>query len=226
MCLSLSANYVDLPHRVNVIHFNLGKREIRQYQALAQGVIEVKKAAMLSTKQLQFGNGAPYNTNDSGHWQAVYAHKLDVLQGIVDETCGQPVLVVYHFKSDKACLQQRFKNAIALDEDGAMACQKSASTPGSFCQRRPRADLESGGHIIVGFALNLRPALHGGYNARLYRPGQMKPVSGHGRCCRHDRTGNVTGKTQNTKSVTGRAKARDDRAFGQAIPPDIPFTIT
>ena len=191
VCLTLSAkDYLELPRRVdNVITLNLGRQEASQYRELEkefllkleQGTVEVLNAATLSNKLLQFSNGALY-TDDKGKWEEVHQHKLNALEEIIEEASGQPVLVAYNFKSDKARIKQHFKNAVAIDEDDAIEKWNAGKVPMLLAHPASAGhglNLQKGGNIIVWFGLNWSLELYQQFNARLHRQGQTKPVFIH-----------------------------------------------
>src|SRR5699024_3527029 len=65
--------------------------------------------AALSNKLVQLANGAVYDDEKKTHH--VHDEKIKVLEGIVDEAQGEPILVYYKFQSDKDRLLEHFKQA-------------------------------------------------------------------------------------------------------------------
>lgn len=126
ICLTLDPkDWFDLAKPiVNVIHVTLPPRTRARYTELEKQMfteidgtaIEVFNAAAKSMKCLQFANGAVY-LEDGKTWKEVHDEKLDALESVVQEACGAPVLVAYHFKSDLARLQRHFPNGRQLDAD-------------------------------------------------------------------------------------------------------------
>ena len=108
-----------MPQRIdNVIPLILPPKAIKQYQELERefllklekNTVEVKSAATLTNKLLQFSNGALY-TDDQGNFESVHDVKLEALEEIIQEAAGQPVLVAYGYKSDLARIRERFPQA-------------------------------------------------------------------------------------------------------------------
>lgn len=66
---------------------------------------------------LQLANGAVYVGENTREWRSVHDAKLQVLEEIVEEAAGMPVLVAYNFKSDLERLQKAFPDGIWLSSD-------------------------------------------------------------------------------------------------------------
>lgn len=191
VCLTLSAkDYLELPARVDtVVHLDFSPRESEEYRGLEKrSLLELERAtvaafdaATLSNKLLQYANGAVY-TDDKGTWSAVHQHKLDALEDIIAEACGQPVLVAYTFKSDKARILKRFKSAVTIDADGVIERWNAGEIPILLAHPASAGhglNLQSGGNIVVWYGLNWSLELYQQLNARLHRQGQEKPVFVH-----------------------------------------------
>lgn len=65
---------------------------------------------------LQIASGAMY-TDDQGNFVTVHDEKLEALKSIQEEALGMPLLVFYHFKSDKARILKAFPKARELDDN-------------------------------------------------------------------------------------------------------------
>lgn len=82
--------------------------------------IEALNAAARTNKCLQIGNGVIYLNDELGkpkQWSVLHEQKLDVLEEIIEECAGSPLLVAYQFKSDLAMLTERFKFGRVLDKN-------------------------------------------------------------------------------------------------------------
>jgi SNF2 family DNA or RNA helicase len=90
--------------------------EREMYTELAGEGVEAFGAAAKTMKCLQLANGALY-TDDKGAYTEVHDAKIDALASVIEEACGAPVLVAYHFKSDLARLKKAFPKARHLDSD-------------------------------------------------------------------------------------------------------------
>lgn len=101
---------VALPEKVQEMYTQL---EQEMFLELENGhEIEAFNAAAKTMKCLQLANGALYQAQ--GYYE-VHSAKLDALESIIEEAAGMPVLVAYHFKSDLARLQKKFKQGKPLD---------------------------------------------------------------------------------------------------------------
>lgn len=106
--------YVDLPARARALYEDMEKRmfmEIEEHQVEAFG------AAARTGKCLQLANGAAYVGEGSKEWREVHDAKIQVLEELVEESAGAPVLVAYNFKSDLARLKAAFPDALVLSTD-------------------------------------------------------------------------------------------------------------
>lgn len=103
---------VDLPPKAEVLYREMEKR---MFMELASGEkIEALNAAAKTQKCLQVASGAAYTGGGNTAWEVIHDEKLDALDEILEEACGMPVLVAYHFKSDLARLKARYKDGIDL----------------------------------------------------------------------------------------------------------------
>lgn len=90
--------------------------------------IEANDAGGKSDKCLQLANGAVYLDPErygKGQWIEVHDEKLQALSDLAAATGDDPLVVVYHFKSDLARLKRVFKDALVLanEEDLVQAKQ-------------------------------------------------------------------------------------------------------
>jgi hypothetical protein len=68
--------------------------------------VEAVNAMAKSQKCLQLANGFVYDADRVPH--AVHEAKLDALEGIIEETGGEPVIVCYFYQHDITMLKKRF----------------------------------------------------------------------------------------------------------------------
>jgi SNF2 family DNA or RNA helicase len=109
--------YVDLPAKARALYEDMEKRmfmEIEEHQVEAFG------AAARTVKCLQLANGAAYVGEDTREWREIHDAKLQVLEEIVEEAAGMPVLVAYNFKSDLERLRKAFPDGVWLSEDAGL----------------------------------------------------------------------------------------------------------
>ena len=99
--------YFDLPPGARKIYNDM---EIDLFAELPQNEIEAMNAGSKYGKCSQIASGAVY-VDDQGNWELVHNEKIKLLKEIVDELCGDPLLVAYHFKHDKARILEAFPDA-------------------------------------------------------------------------------------------------------------------
>jgi len=74
-------------------------------------------AAALSMKCLQVASGAVY-VDHTAETHVVHDEKIAELESIIEESGGNPLIVVYHFRSDLARLREAFPGIVTLDAKG------------------------------------------------------------------------------------------------------------
>lgn len=144
-----------------------------------EGHIEVSTAAALTQKLLQFANGAVYDEDKNVH--LMHDAKLDVLEEIVEEANGKPVLVAYSFQHDKDRILKRFPYATLMKGSGAKIIEDWNAGKIPMLIMHPASgghglNIQKGGHIIAWFGLNWSLELYEQFNARLDRQGQKDTV--------------------------------------------------
>ena len=191
ICVSMKAkDYLQLPPRTdNLVEINLSAASEKKYKELEREyVLELEdsdivasNAATLSNKLLQLSNGCIYDEN--GDPREIHQEKLDALERIIEEAQGQSVLVFYQYKHDLSRIQQRFKQAKALDvAAGDIKRWNEKRIPILLAHPQSAGhglNLQQGGHIIVWFGLTWSLEYYQQANARLDRQGQTEPVIVH-----------------------------------------------
>ncbi|WP_141761362.1 DEAD/DEAH box helicase [Staphylococcus sp. HMSC067G10] len=184
IALSMKASdYLDMPERIDTKQVvTLSNKERKLYDELEKyyiledetdGTIVAQSGASLSQKLLQLSNGAVYT--DDEDVRQIHDRKLDKLEEIIDEAQGQPILLFYNFRHDRARLLERFDDVLTLDDKGYK--DKWNSGKAKILLAHPASaghglNLQQGGHIIVWFGLTWSLELYQQANARLYRQGQ------------------------------------------------------
>lgn len=117
LVMSMKAeDYIDMPNLVfNDILIDLDKKTMDIYRevedefiALIQDdLIVASNAAVAGTKCRQIANGAVY-LPDSTDWIPVHDHKLDAIEGLLEELGAKPKLILYEYKHDLERIQERF----------------------------------------------------------------------------------------------------------------------
>lgn len=129
-------------------------------------------AAVLTSKLLQFANGAVYDMDGQAH--EVHSVKLDALEELVEEAGGDPVLVLYAFKHEAERIRQRIP-CRSLDTSDDIAAWNRGETPVALAHPASIGhglNLQYGGHITIWFGLTWSLELYQQANERLNRPGQ------------------------------------------------------
>jgi SNF2 family DNA or RNA helicase len=174
VCLTVDAkDYFDLADPiVKTVPFKLPVRARNLYDEMEKELfmmveeheVEAFNAAAKTQKLLQLCSGAVYvdplvetdNDKRSKEWKLVHDEKLDVLESIVEEANGMPVLVAYHFKSDLARLLKRFPQGRHLDTNPKTEDDWNAGKlPLLFAHPASAGhglNLQYGGNILVYFS--------------------------------------------------------------------------
>jgi hypothetical protein len=105
--------YVDLPPAVRRIYDDMEKK---MYADIEEMGVEAFSAASKTSKCEQIANGAIY-VDDEKNWKKLHDAKIEVLEDIIEESAGAPVLVGYQFRHDLYCLQRAFPKAVVMDDD-------------------------------------------------------------------------------------------------------------
>lgn len=143
---------VQLPANVRALYNELEEEMWAQFEEIE---IEAVNSGALTNKCLQLASGAIY-TDAKGNWKPVHDEKLDALESIVEEAAGMPILVAYHFKSDRARILKRFPKARILDSNPATIDEWNAGKIPMLLFHPASAghglNLQDGGCIIVFFS--------------------------------------------------------------------------
>ena len=130
LCLTLDPrDWFDLHEPiVNVIEVDMPPPARRVYKDLEKDMfarigeheVEAFNAAALTMKCLQVANGAVYTDEKAQAWAPLHDAKLEALDSILEET-GAPVLVAYHFRSDRERILKRFPDALDIATKAGLA---------------------------------------------------------------------------------------------------------
>lgn len=155
--------YIELPDNVRDLYRKM-QREF--YMELKNKTVSAVNSAAKSQKLLQIASGAVYvdptvDTDEdprSKQWREAHDLKIQMLDSIVTEANGMPVLVAYHFRSDLQRLQKAFPKAVVLTKKDNVQIQGdwNAGKIPVLLAHPQRAghglNLQLGGNILVYFS--------------------------------------------------------------------------
>lgn len=186
---------VKLPGRVRKQYKTL--KEEMVLRLLESGEeITAKNAAVVSGKLAQITAGFLYHDavegvdgglpgSGSGErgWDVLHKLKLDVLEEIIEESHGAPVLVFYRFQAELEELKKRFGSDVhTAKERGFVERWNKGALP--ILAAHPDSighglNLQAGGHIAVWLSLPWSSEAWQQSNKRLARSGQKEAVQIH-----------------------------------------------
>lgn len=174
----------------NPRYLTLSAEEMRLYKEMERelvielpgGVeIESESAAQLGSKLLQMASGCIYDDQKRTH--PIHNHKIEELEQIVEEAQGEPLIVVYWFKSSLDRLKKAFPKAVMMDRDGdAVGPWNKRKIPMLLLHPQGAAhglNLQYGGHHMVFFDIPWSLELYLQTIGRIDRQGQEHAVVLH-----------------------------------------------
>ena len=182
-----SADYLKLPERIdNEIPVQLPVEALWKYKRMEQArILELQEetvtaasAAAVMGKLLQMSGGAVYT--DEGDYIHIHDEKINALRDIID-TSGEPVLVFYGYRHERARLLEAFKSIKPREINSEQDITDWNDGKVRMLIAHPASvgyglNLQAGGHIIVWYSLPWSLELYQQANARLYRQGQTEAV--------------------------------------------------
>jgi len=181
-----SIDYLPMPEKVmseNTVYMD--EREKNEYERLAKDLVlemdgeevTAANAAALCNKLSQMANGAVYT--DDGKTKVFHNRKLDALEDMIEAANGNPVMVVYWFKSDLHRIEERLREKgishERLDDSDSIERWNRGEIPVLLLSPASAAhglNLQSGGSCIIWFGLTWSLELYQQTNGRLWRQGQ------------------------------------------------------
>ena len=226
ICISMKAeDYLQLPERIDrTVDVKLSSKVKEQYKEFEKKHIlalidnediSAVNAAALSTKLLQYANGAVYSEDKSYH--EVHDSKLEALEDIIESANGQSVLIFYSFKHDFERISARFRHLSPRAIKSSQDIEDWNNGKIRLLLAHPASaghglNLQAGGNIVVWFGLNWSLELYQQANARLHRQGQLKPVIIHHLLAEdtldHDVMKALEGKSDKQDALMEAIKAR------------------
>ena len=186
-------DHLQMPECLYVNHeVTMSAPERKLYDQLRQdliiptedGDIDAANAASLSNKLLQMSNGAVYDENKET--RVIHSRKLEMLEDLIEAANGQPVLIAYWFKHDRARIAEHLTAAGYSPRDMRSSEDIADWNAGkiSVALIHPASaghglNIQEGGHILIWFGLTWSLELYQQTNARLWRQGQKETVTIH-----------------------------------------------
>jgi SNF2 family DNA or RNA helicase len=208
LVLRLAAeDYVDMPMIVeNIKKFELPKNVQKIYDELEADAITyleghpiaAANAAAVSTKLRQVASGGVYidevvsqimgkkavRVRGERDWVALHDEKTDMIEDLVEELNGEPLLVAYDFHHDLARLQKRFGKDVPCI-GGGTSPQRATEIEALWNQRKiplllghPQSmghglNLQRGGSHVAWYSLTWNLELYDQFNGRIARQGSI-----------------------------------------------------
>lgn len=153
--------------------------------------LQIKNAAVLFAKLSQIASGTMY-LEDNQHYTVIHEKKLEQLQYIIENT-NSPVIVAYHFKSDKEQITNYLNNkgipTRILDGSPEMIHEwNSGNIPVMLLQPASVGhgiNIQDGGHTLVWYTVPTSLEEYIQACGRINRQGQKHPVMIHHLLCDH-----------------------------------------
>ena len=135
ICVSLETKgNVKMPELVETVRPVVLSQEARAlYESmerdalleLAEDVIDAGSAAAVNGKLLQIAGGAVYDEDHVAH--ELHTDKLDVLEDVLEEAAGEPVLVAYRYQHERDRIMARFPQAVQLKNSDTICVPRGNS---------------------------------------------------------------------------------------------------
>lgn len=154
--------------------------------------IIAENQAVLTSKLMQFASGTLYTADPDdpstkGRYEVIHDKKIEMAEYLVRNNGGEPVLIAYHFKSDREQLLTRLRKASvdaqAFDGSRDMVRRWNAKQIPVMLLHPAAAghglNLQHGGSTMIWYTLPFSLEHYLQTNGRLFRTGQTKPVTIH-----------------------------------------------
>lgn len=163
-------HWVDLPPKAMEIY-----RRMERTMVLSEFDVEAVNNGVLTNKLLQIANGSLYLPDGSA--TRIHDEKLDVLDSIMAEAAGRPVLLAYEFKFDREAIRKKFPYARFFGDSKEDKRDWDAGRIKLLVTHPASAghglNLQFGGNIMVWYGLTWSLELYLQFIKRLHRSGQM-----------------------------------------------------
>ena len=190
LCISMkTADYLQLPERLDIRHeIETSEDTLSLYRKLEKdmllsyddGDIDAGSAAILVNKLLQVAGGAAYNEN--GEVKILHDEKLNILDSLIEEANGQPILLFYAYKHERDRIMERHPEAVDVKDRLAVKEWNAGNIPILLAHPASAGhglNLQFGGHIVIWYGLPCSLELYQQANKRVHRMGQKETVLIH-----------------------------------------------
>ncbi len=190
-------DYSNLPERIfSKLALELPPKEREMYRAfkkdfvllLESATVKSLNSASLSSKLRQFIQGAVYENKDNGEriTHFIHDHKTSALKELLEGLHGRNALCLIQFKFEADALLKAFPGTPCVTGSTSTSLSnkyigqwKAGELP--LLITHPRSigrglNLQSGGDVVIWYALPWSLDDYLQTNKRLHRPGQMNPV--------------------------------------------------
>lgn len=174
-------DYLTLPELIIRDHkVVLPKKAMDLYRRFERDLVlrefdlEAVNAGVLTNKLLQLANGSLYLDDHSA--EHIHDAKLDALDSIITEACGQPVLLAYSYQFDVPRIMKRFPQARVFEGRREMLDWNAGKIPLLITHPASAGhgmNFQHGGAISVWYGLNWSLELYEQFRDRLHRSGQQ-----------------------------------------------------
>lgn len=178
--------YVELPEAAMKVYKDL---ESQLMAALGDGSISAMNAAVAVGKCQQVANGAVYLDGTEKEIKLLHREKLIVVEDLVEEMYGKPVLIGYHYKHDLVALKEAFPDApvigsgITGDELNTIINKWNAGEVPVLLAHPQSAghglNLQGAGHAVIWYSLTWSLEVYEQFVRRLWRQGQRNNIVIH-----------------------------------------------
>lgn len=192
ICISMKAeDYLELPGTIlNDVNIEFPPALQQQYDDFEKELvlsldaedITAVNAAALSTKLLQFANGAVYDEDRNVH--ELHDLKLKACEELIEQAQGKPVLIAWTYQHDRNRLLRALKayKPVQLGDDQTIRDWNAGKI--QVLMMHPASgghglNLQKGGNTVIWFGQTWSLELYQQLNKRLDRQGQTEVVTIH-----------------------------------------------
>lgn len=191
-------DHLDLPELTyNTLNVELPTAARKIYDAfekaltidLDEGAITAVNAAVAVMKGQQIANGGSYLDGATRVSTTIHDAKTDAVQDLVEELCGQPCIIGYHFQHDLDRLKAAFPTAPVIGS-GVVGAKLESIIQDWNAGKIPvllahpmsaghGLNLQGAGHAVIWYSLTWSLEIYEQFIRRLWRQGQRNHIVVH-----------------------------------------------